>query len=169
MNRALLDQLQQMRSYPSITVLFNTQPRSTFGTDETARAQHLAATARDRLEKLLTDDPAPLVHMINTLVQEYVVSDATVRSFAGNRQRLAEERSDEWPLRRGQDISDTIWSQTVTIAATRLRQDHAVPTEELEHARSAKRYAAGVDELWSLAEDGRVKHLVVESDFGLAA
>ncbi len=34
MNRALLHQLQQMRSYPSITILFNTQPGSAFGPDE---------------------------------------------------------------------------------------------------------------------------------------
>ena len=55
MNRALLHQIQQMRSYPSITILLNTQPRSTFGTDETVRASHLIATARERLEGLLDD------------------------------------------------------------------------------------------------------------------
>lgn len=280
MNRALLHQLQQMRSYPSITILLNTRPRSTFGTDDTARAQHLIAAARERLEILLDDDPAPLLDMIGVLLDQCVgtrmthamaicvshdhqgtvllggsveervviddtfatrdlvadlnrtatfrvltISDATARSFAGDRQRLAEERSDQWPLQRSDDTSNTIWSQTVTTAATRLRADHPVPTvtagvrrstqsildtstldvighlsgnhdrtspaelhnlvwpivldwkalrqthalEELDNARSSKRYAAGVDEIWPLADDGRVDHLVVEDDFRLAA
>jgi hypothetical protein len=280
MNRALLDELQQMRSYPSITILFNTQAGSTFGSDEKARVQRLAATARERLGKLVDDDPVPLIDVINALAEQRVgtrmghamalcvsaehqgavllggaveerviidetfatrdlvadlnrtatyrvltISDVTVRSFAGDRQRLAEERSDVWPLRRGDDISDTVWSQTVTAAVKALGDDYSVPTVtagvrrsvqktldpsaldvighingnydrtspgdlhtlvwpiivdwkgqrqqralgELEDARSAKRYAAGVDELWSLAEDGRVEHLVVEADFRLAA
>ncbi len=280
MNRALLHQIQQMRSYPSITILLNTQPRSTFGTDETVRAHHLIATARERLEGLLDDDPTPLLDMIETVVDQLVgkrmahavaicvspghqgtvllggtveervviddtfatrdlvadlnrtatyrvltISDATARSFAGDRQRLAEERSDQWPLQRSDETSDTIWSQTVTTAATRLRCAYPVPTvtagvrrstqkildastldvighvsgnhdrtspgelhtlvwpivldwkalrqkralEELDNARSSKRYAAGVDEIWPLADDGRVDHLVVEDDFRLAA
>ncbi len=279
MNRALLHQLQQMRSYPSITILLNTQPGSTFGPDETVRAQHLVTTARERLAELI-DDAAPLIDTISDLIDQctgkrmthamavcvshehqgtvllggsveervviddtfatrdlvadlnrtatyrvLTISDAVARSFAGDRQRLAEERSDEWPLRRDDDTSDTIWSQTVTAAATRLRSDYPVPIvtagvrrstqnilaaltldvighvngnhdrtnpgelhtlvwpiildwkalqqtralEELDNARSSKRYAAGVDEIWPLAADGRVEHLLVEEDFRLAA
>ena len=56
------------------------------------------------------------------------ISDATVRSFAGDRQRLSEERSDEWPLQRSDDMNDSVWSQTVTTAAKRLGDDRSVPT-----------------------------------------
>ena len=280
MNRALLQQLQQMRSYPSITVLFNTQPGSTFGTDEATRARHLAAKARERLDTLLDHDLAPLLDEIDVLVEQRVgsrtaravaicvspdhqstvllggsveervviddtfatrdlvadlnrtatyqvvtVSETAVRCLAGDRQRLAEERSEQWPLQRSDEMSDTLWSQTVSAAATRLSIEHRVPIvtagvdrsvrrildastldvighisgnhdrtnpgqlhsvvwpivvdwkasqqtralEELEEARSTKRYAAGVDEIWSLADDARVEHLVVEADFRLAA
>lgn len=280
MNRTLLHELQQMRSYPSVTILMNTQPGTTFGDDHTARARTLVATARERLDALIDDDPESLIGTIEHLVEQCVgrrcahalaicvshehdatillggaveervvidetfatrdlvadlnrtvvfrvltVSDSVARIFAGDRQRLVEERSDEWPLRRDENTSDTIWSQSVTSAARRAHAEHRIPTvtagverstrnildtgdvdvighlggnhdrtspgelhtliwpilldwkaqrqgralEELDDARSSKRYAAGVDEVWPLAVEGRVDHLMVEEDFSFSA
>ncbi|MEP1124864.1 MAG: hypothetical protein ABJH68_13355 [Ilumatobacter sp.] len=280
MNRTLLDHLQQMRSYPSITILMNTRPGSTFGNSDLARARELLTTARGRLDTLIDEDPTPLLDSVEQHVDQRVgqrsthalaicvsheyqaavllggtveervvidvtfatrdlvadlhrtvvfqvltVSDSVARRFAGDRQRLIEERSDQWPLQRDDDLSDTLWSQTVTAAARDSYTSHRVPTvtagvdrstkrvldtadldvighvsgnhdrtaagglhtlvwpivldwkrlgqtralEELDDARSSKRYAAGVGEIWPLAEDGRVEHLLVEDDFRFAA
>lgn len=47
------------------------------------------------------------------------------------------------------------------------RQEEAL--QELEGATGARRLAAGIDEVWSLAQDGRGDLLVVEEGFALAA
>lgn len=280
MNRALLDHLQGLRDFPSVTLLLNTRPGSAFGEEEVARANRLADDAADRLATLVDDDSAELVTSVRELIGERVgkrsthalaicvshqtrtsvllgvsvderlvvdetfatrdlvadlnrtarfrvlaISDSAARSFAGDRQRLVEERSEGWPLEREAGTSDTIWSQTVNAAARQLHRDLTVPTvtagversvtnllddsaldvighvagnhdrtgaselhtlvwplvldwkgrqqqravDALDGARSAKRYAAGVDELWQLAVEGRVEHLVVEEDFTLSA
>lgn len=280
MNRALLDQLQQMRSFPSITVLMNTKPGSTFGDSDQSRAERLVETASQRLDELIDDDPTPLLDKLRELINDrtehrsthalaicvspdhdatvllgvsvdervvidetfatrdlvadlnrtaayrvLAVSDSMARSFAGDRQRLVEERSETWPLQREDDTSDTVWSQTVTAAAKQIDAERAMPTitagvprstknvldesvldvighssgnhdrtgaselhtlvwpivldwkgqrqirafDELDNARSSKRYAAGVNELWPLAEEGRVEHLVVEEGFSFSA
>lgn len=280
MNRTLLDQLQQMRCYPSITVLMNTQAGSALSENERANAHRLASTAAERLANLIDDDPDPLIAQIHQLiddrahqrsghalaicvspdhqiaislggtVDERVVidetfatrdlvadlnrtviyrvvtfSDSIIRAFAGDRQRLVEERSNTWPLHRPDNLSNTVWSRSVGAAVTRLDADYPVPTvtagverttakllgttgldvighitgnhdrtgasqlhtlawplvvdwkglrqsratDELDRARSAKRYASGPNELWTLALDGRIDHLVVEEDFWLSA
>jgi hypothetical protein len=280
MNRTLLHHLQQMRGYPSITILMNTQPGTTFGDDDRIRARRLVGIVSERLGTLIDDDPTPFIETIEGLIAERVgkrstqafaicvshehqatillgvpveervvidetfatrdlvadlnrtvvfrvltVSDSGARIFAGDRQRLIEERSDDWPLRRDDDTSDTIWSQTVTAAVREMDAEYRVPTvtagvdrstksildataidvighvsgnhdrtspsdlhtlvwpivldwknlrqsralEELDDARSSRRYAAGVDEIWPLAAEGRVDHLVVEDDFSFTA
>ncbi len=40
---------------------------------------------------------------------------------------------------------------------------------QLDPARSNKRYAGGIHEIWPLALDGRVATLIVESDYSLPA
>lgn len=50
-----------------------------------------------------------------------------------------------------------------------LRQDRARAMERLDTARSARRYAGGLEEVWDLAHDGRVQLLVVEDDFEVPA
>ena len=50
-----------------------------------------------------------------------------------------------------------------------LRTDRSRATKALEHARSTCRYAGGIDEIWPLANDGRVELLVVEDTYALAA
>jgi len=280
MNRALLDHLQQLRSFPSVTLLMNTQPGRQFDEDDQARGGRLVETAVERLESLADGDTTAIVDQLRQLVSERMgkrsthalaicvsnehhvsvllggpvdervvvdetfatrdlvadlnrtavyrvltVSDSAARSFAGDRQRLIEERTDDWPLIREEGTSDTIWSQNIAAAAKQLQTDHGLPIvtagvkrstnalldasqlevighvsgnhdrsssselhtlvwpivldwkalrqsralEELDAARSAKRYAAGVDELWSLADEGRVEHLVVEEGFSVSA
>jgi hypothetical protein len=279
-NRYLLDQLQQMRSFPSITILMNTTPRSTLSSGERDRARRLIDVARQRLLELDGVDATTFIGRFDELIDtrsrersghavamcvssDYsaaitlggavdervvidetfatrdlvadlnrtasyrvlTVSDSTIRAFLGDRQRLVEETSTQWPLNRPEDTSDTVWSHDVDVAVRKLNGEFAIPTitagverttaklidadaldvighvagnrdrtaasdlhtlvwpvvldwkalqqdrafSQLDRARSAKRYAAGVDEVWPLASEGRVDLLVVEDDYALSA
>lgn len=46
-----------------------------------------------------------------------------------------------------------------------MRRDGERAMRRLDEARSARRFAGGIDEVWTLAHDGRVQLLVVEEDF----
>ena len=50
-----------------------------------------------------------------------------------------------------------------------LQADRDKALTELEQARSARRYAGGLDEVWDLAHEGRVQLLVVEEAFEVSA
>ncbi len=158
------------------------------------------------------------------LYRVIAVSERSTRLFIGDRQRLVEQRDDNWPLTRNDDHTDATWTRDV---AQRLRAEHAerpLPTvvagvqrsvrrfapqhddtigvvagnhdrtnasdlhhaswplvtdwlrtdapralSQLEHARSTNRYAGGIDEIWPLANDGRIDTLVVETSYTLAA
>lgn len=50
-----------------------------------------------------------------------------------------------------------------------MRRDGARAMERLDEARSSRRFAGGIDEVWTLAHDGRVQLLVVEEDYDLPA
>lgn len=281
MNRSLLAQLQQMRSYPSITVLMNTTRGTELSDDELATARRLTQTAAERLTGDVSDDVRHrLISRLAELVDErsgrrsghalalcvsteydaavslggsvdervvidetfatrdlvadlnrtaeyrvLAVSESGARNFLGDRVRIVEERSDIWPLARPDGTSDDAWSREVSDQLTALDTDNSIPvvvagvkrtvtrlvdvsatnvighvagnhdrtnagelhtlvwpivldwigTEQqraitrLDEARSAKRYVSGIDEIWSLANDGRVELLVVEEGYTLRA
>lgn len=50
-----------------------------------------------------------------------------------------------------------------------LSADRSRALLRLEQARSSRRYAGGIDEVWSLANDGRVDLVLVEESFEVAA
>ena len=50
-----------------------------------------------------------------------------------------------------------------------MRQDGERAMQRLEDARGARRFAGGIDEVWSLAHDGRVQLLVVEEGYDVPA
>ena len=62
-------------------------------------------------------------------------------------------------------VARTVWPAVEDWLAR--RQEEAIL--ELEEAMGARRLAAGIDEVWSLARDGRGDLLVVEEGFALAA
>lgn len=63
------------------------------------------------------------------------------------------------------DLHHATWP----LVADWLRADRQRAVERLESARSARRYAGGIDEVWSLANDGRVELLLVEESYSQAA
>jgi hypothetical protein len=182
-------------------------------------------------ERVVIDDTFATRDLVADLnrTAEYrllTISDRTVRSFVGDRQRLVEERDEHWPLRRLEEHSATGWTNAVSEALRTLHQQHPLPTviagvdrsvrrhtaalapfhtigfvpgnhdrtswaelhnatwpvvtdwlrsdaadalQRLDVARSSRRYAGGVQEIWPLANDGRIDTLVVEDGHALPA
>ncbi len=281
MNRLLLDELQAMRGYPSVTLLMNTTPGNGWSPDEFATARRLIQIAADRmvdgvgastrrsiLERLeaLVDERAEQESRVaialcvspdhsaavalGTTVEERVVVDETfatrdlvadlhgtaayrvvtvsetgARTFLGDRGRIVEQRTGGWPMVRADDQGSTVWTQQVNTALAELHAARPLPIvvagvqrsvarivddrrldvigqvtgnhdrtsaatlhtlvwpvildwmdaarhrslDRLDSARSARKYASGVDEIWPLAQEGRIELLVVEDDFAMSA
>jgi Bacterial archaeo-eukaryotic release factor family 3 len=55
------------------------------------------------------------------------------------------------------------------LVADWLRTDRQRALASLEVAKSHRRYAGGLEEIWALANEGRVEQLVVEDSFAVAA
>jgi hypothetical protein len=275
MDQSLLRELQQLRSYPSITVLMNTTPGSKLLDDQVATARELIGVASERLEAT-TESPRrnELIGRLHNLVSEregqraghavalcvspehcvavslggavnqrvvidetfatrdlvadanrtaayrvVTVSDSNLQVFLGDRQRLVEEGDEQLPLRRRAGTSPAIWACEVREVLERLEHGRPMPLvvagvkrtvtrlvglsslssvgyvagnhdrtgraqlhtlvwplvvdwkkraqqrslDRLDHARSARRFASGVTEVWTLANEGRIDLLVVET------
>ncbi len=50
-----------------------------------------------------------------------------------------------------------------------LEQDQVVALDRLDRAISSRRFAGGIDEIWPLANDGRIDLIVVEDGYRLTA
>ncbi len=101
--------------------------------------------------------PLPtVVAGVTRTVRRSLVADAfdTIGFVSGNHDRTswADLHSAVWPL-----VSD--W----------LRTDSTRALAALAAARSTRRYASGLDEIWPLATEGRIETLVVEEGYTLAA
>jgi hypothetical protein len=159
------------------------------------------------------------------LYRVITVSDRRVRLLVGDQNRLAEERSGDWPIERQDDQSLAQWSRAVShsvrseyaqyatptviagverstrellkldrvevighlpgnydhtswselhraswpIVETWLQRDRHDAQVRLERARSNRRFAGGIAEVWDLAREGRVELLVVEESFDYPA
>ncbi|MFF8594110.1 chemotaxis protein [Streptomyces sp. NPDC015220] len=60
---------------------------------------------------------------------------------------------------------DAVWRAIRPVRQAQARQDTDAVARELETARGRKEFAAGVDELWRNAREGRVRLLAVEENF----
>jgi Bacterial archaeo-eukaryotic release factor family 3 len=180
-------------------------------------------------ERVVIDDTfatRDLVADLNrtALYRVVTVSERKSRLFVGDRTRLAEERTDAWPLMRSDDQSNVVWSGIVaqrlrdeqlqnplptvvagvdrTVRRTAvsdifdtigfiagnhdrsswtdlhnaawpvvtdwLRADQSRALAALDIARSTRHFAGGIDEIWPLANEGRVETIVVEEGYALA-
>lgn len=63
------------------------------------------------------------------------------------------------------DLHVLVWPEVEAVLDAERRQ----AMDRLESARSSRRYAGGIDEVWSLANDGRVDLVLVEESFEVAA
>lgn len=108
------------------------------------------------LEHLHRDSPLPTVvagvgTTLRARLQQAMVH--SVGMISGNHDRTPREELHEraWPL-----IEQ--W----------LDREHAASVDLLDAARSARRYAGGVNEVWPLAQEGRIDTLIVEQTLQVA-
>lgn len=118
-----------------------------------------AAWARDVAQRLAEEHtlaPVPTVIAgVDRTIRRAMLHETlhTIGLIAGNHDRTgwAELHTSAWPL-----VTD--W----------LRNDTSRAVEALDGARSARRYAGGIDEIWSLAIEGRIEVVAVEEGYSLA-
>ncbi len=60
---------------------------------------------------------------------------------------------------------DAVWQAVRPLVAAEARKNTDAVTRELESARGHRAFAAGIDELWQSAREGRVRLLAVEENF----
>jgi hypothetical protein len=60
---------------------------------------------------------------------------------------------------------EAVWRAIRPVREALARQESEAVARELEAARGRKEYAAGVDELWRSAQEGRVRLLAVEDNY----
>jgi hypothetical protein len=114
--------------------------------------------AADAIRTQQRQDPAPTVvaGVQRTLQRIAGVTDRTITigSISGNHDRTNPSQLHRlaWPI-----VTD--W----------LRRDRVEALEQLDAARSSRRYAGGIHEIWPLANDGRIELLVVEDTYAIAA
>ncbi|WP_420782846.1 chemotaxis protein [Streptomyces sp. LPB2020-019-1HS] len=60
---------------------------------------------------------------------------------------------------------ETVWRAIQPVREALVRQETETVLHQLEAARGRKEYAAGVDELWRSAQEGRVRLLAVEDNY----
>jgi hypothetical protein len=185
---------------------------------------------RPVVERLVIDDTFATrdlvadVHRTATF-RVVTVSEHIVRLLYGDRNRLAEQLDERWPLVREEDQSVASWSRAVVHALRAEQRRHSVPTvvagversvqralgaaelrtvgvvhgnhdrsgwdelhrvtwplvegwieadrmralERLDGARSQRRFAGGLDEVWALAMEGRLELVVVEDTYAVSA
>ena len=61
--------------------------------------------------------------------------------------------------------ADTVWQAVQPVIAAEERRNADTVSRELESARGRKAFAAGVDEVWQNASDGRIGLLAVEENY----
>ena len=111
-----------------------------------------AALGRERRSFAVPTVLAGVTHTIRELVDEEAIDAIGV--VPGNHDATTARRLHElaWPL-----VDE--W----------LGRDGRHALARLDRARGARMFAGGIDEVWDLANDGRVELLVVEDDYHLAA
>ncbi len=197
--KALLSELQSFRSYPSITVLFNTTTGGALSQPNVATALRLIDDADRRLREEVSDNirsslittitgllhlqlnepttkamalfvssetqavvrlgqpvtdrviidetfaTRDLVADLNrtALYRVVTISDRSARLFVGDRQRLAEDRSEGWPLMRPDEMTSSSWTVALGKALQAEQERHPLATVFAGVDRSIRKTLVG--------------------------
>ncbi|WP_406010648.1 chemotaxis protein [Streptomyces sp. NBC_00637] len=117
--------------------------------------RHFLREADTALGRLLREDPRPL----------YVTGEQAALSLLD---QLGGVTRDAVHVAHGglsHGTPDTVWQAVRPLHDAEGRRDTAAVTRELESARGHKTFAAGVDELWQSAREGRIRLLAVEENY----
>ncbi|MFJ9709087.1 chemotaxis protein [Streptomyces sp. NPDC101234] len=125
---------------------------STFRDEDT---KHFLRDADTAMAALLREDPRPL----------YVTGEQAALALWDELGNVARESI---PVRHGglaQSGPEAVWQAIRPHLDAESRRSTSSVTRELESARGHKTFAAGVDEVWQNAREGRVRLLAVEENY----
>lgn len=125
---------------------------STFRDEDT---RHLLRDADTALAKLLREDPRPL----------YVTGETAALSALDD---VGSATKDAVHVRHGglaHGTPDAVWHAVRPLVAEEARKSTDAVALELEAARGRRAFAAGVDEIWQSAREGRLRLLAVEENY----
>ncbi|MFJ3981872.1 baeRF3 domain-containing protein [Streptomyces fungicidicus] len=125
---------------------------SNFRDEDTRRFLREADTA---MTKLLRDHPRPL----------YVTGDPAALSLMCDAGSVAKDAVQVPHGGLAHGTPDSVWQAVRPVLETEARKDAEDVARALESARGRKEFAAGVDELWQNAREGRVRLLAVEENY----
>ncbi|MFE9017698.1 chemotaxis protein [Streptomyces sp. NPDC007808] len=125
---------------------------STFNDEDT---RHFLRDADLALRELMRDDPRPLY--LTGAPEALAVLDE-LGSVTKDARRVP-----HGGLAHG--VAASVWQAVLPQVADQDRRDTAAVTRELESARGRKAFAAGVDEVWRSAREGRIRLLAVEENY----
>ncbi|WP_030613874.1 chemotaxis protein [Streptomyces fulvoviolaceus] len=125
---------------------------STFRDEGTRRFLRDADTA---LGRILREDPRPL----------YITGETAALSALDE---VGSVTKDAVHIPHGglaHGTPDAVWQAVRPLVAAEARKNTDAVARELESARGRRAFAAGVDEVWQNARDGRVRLLAVEENY----
>ncbi|MBC2906418.1 chemotaxis protein [Streptomyces cupreus] len=117
--------------------------------------RHFLREADTAIGRLLRDDPRPL----------YVTGETAALSLLDE---VGSVTKDAVHVRHGglsHATPDAVWQAVRPMVAAEGRKTTDEVARELETAMGRKAYAAGVDEVWQSAREGRVRLLAVEENY----
>ncbi|MFH8801943.1 chemotaxis protein [Streptomyces sp. NPDC017936] len=127
-------------------------PPSTFRDEGT---RHFLRDADTALARLLRQDPRPL----------YVTGQPAALSLLDEFGGVARGAVHVPHGGLAHGSADAVWQAVGPLHDAQTRHDAAAVTRELESARGHRTFAAGVDEVWRNACEGRVRLLAVEENY----
>ncbi|UFR06434.1 chemotaxis protein [Streptomyces sp. Go40/10] len=125
---------------------------STFSDESTRQFLREADTA---MSTVLREQPRPL----------YVMGDQAALSLLDEVGSVAKAAVHVPHGGLGHAGPEAVWQALRPVLAEESRKDTTAVVEELTSARGHRTYAAGLDELWQSAREGRVRLLAVEENF----
>ncbi|MFE2278693.1 chemotaxis protein [Streptomyces sp. NPDC059454] len=125
---------------------------SNFRDEDTRRFLRDTDTA---MGKLLRDHPRPL----------YVTGEPAALSLLGEAGSVARDAVHVPHGGLAHGTPEAVWQAVRPVLETEARKSAEDVARSLESARGRKEFAAGVDELWQSAREGRVRLLAVEENY----
>lgn len=107
------------------------------------------------MRAVLREHPRPL----------YVTGEPAALSLLGEMGGVAREAVQVQHGGLAHGTPDAVWQALLPVLESEARKRTEEVVQALETARGRKEFAAGVDELWQNARDGRVRLLAVEENF----
>ncbi|SFE45031.1 baeRF3 domain-containing protein [Streptomyces mirabilis] len=119
------------------------------------RTKHFVRDADTAMSAVLREDPRPL----------YVTGETAALSLLDEVGTVTKDATHIPHGGLAHGTPDAVWQTVRPLISAEERRDTDAVARELESARGRKEFAAGVDEVWQNASQGRVRLLAVEENY----